>query len=68
MKTVIGDNCAFLANSHIGHDCHVGSNVVMSNNVLIAGHVTLGDFVIIGRRFRRRAVHPRGCARLHRGR
>ena len=43
MVTVIGDRCAFLANSHVGHDCHVGSNVVFSNNVMLAGHCTVGD-------------------------
>ena len=48
MQTVVGDRCAFLANSHVGHDCRVGDNVIFSNNVMIAGHVTVGDFVIIG--------------------
>lgn len=48
MKTVIGNRCAFLANSHVGHDCTVGSNVILSNNVMLAGHVTIGDFVIMG--------------------
>ncbi len=48
MKTVIGDRCAFLANSHVGHDCEVGSNVILSNNVMLAGHVTVGNYVIIG--------------------
>lgn len=48
MKTVIGDRCAFLANSHVGHDCTVGSNVILSNNAMLAGHVTVGDFVIMG--------------------
>ena len=48
MKTVVGDRCAFLANSHVGHDCFVGNNVVFSNGVMIAGHVTVGDFVIMG--------------------
>jgi UDP-N-acetylglucosamine acyltransferase len=48
MKTVIGNSCAFLANSHVGHDCHVGSNVIFSNNVMLAGHVTVGDFAILG--------------------
>ncbi len=47
-KTVVGDKCAFLANSHVGHDCIVGSNVIFSNNVMLAGHCTIGDFVIIG--------------------
>ena len=48
MQTVVGDRCAFLANSHVGHDCKVGDNVIFSNNVMLAGHVTVGDFVIIG--------------------
>lgn len=48
MSTTIGDNCAFLANSHVGHDCHVGSNVVFSNNVMLAGHCTIGDFAVLG--------------------
>jgi UDP-N-acetylglucosamine acyltransferase len=48
MKTVIGDRCAFLASSHVGHDCQVGSNVILSNNVMLAGHVTIGDYVILG--------------------
>lgn len=48
MKTVIGNGCAFLANSHVGHDCVVGNNVIFSNNVMLAGHCTVQDFAIIG--------------------
>ncbi len=48
MLTKIGDNCAFLANSHVGHDCIVGNNVIFSNNALLAGHCAMGDFVIVG--------------------
>ena len=48
MTTSVGDRCAFLANSHVGHDCHVGNNVIFSNNALLAGHCTVGDFVIVG--------------------
>ncbi|MEI2386090.1 acyl-ACP--UDP-N-acetylglucosamine O-acyltransferase [Breoghania sp. JC706] len=47
-RTVVGDRCAFLANSHVGHDCILGSNIVLSNNVMIAGHVSVGDNVIMG--------------------
>ena len=47
-RTTIGDRCAFLANSHVGHDSHIGNNVVMSNNVMVAGHVTIGDFALLG--------------------
>jgi UDP-N-acetylglucosamine acyltransferase len=48
LATTVGNRCAFLANSHVGHDCVVGDSVVLSNNVMLAGHVTLGDHVIIG--------------------
>lgn len=48
MATTVGNGCAFLANSHVGHDCHVGSNVIFSNNVMLAGHCDVGDFAILG--------------------
>lgn len=48
METTVGDRCAFLANSHVGHDCRVGNGVIFSNNVMLAGHCTVGDFAIIG--------------------
>lgn len=46
--TTVGNGCAFLANSHVGHDCRVGDNVIFSNNVMLAGHCTVGDFAIVG--------------------
>lgn len=48
LSTTIGNNCAFLANSHVGHDSHLGDRVILSNNVMIAGHVTVGSNVIFG--------------------
>jgi UDP-N-acetylglucosamine acyltransferase len=48
MQTVVGDRCAFLANSHVGHDCQVGNSVIFSNNVMLAGHCTVEDFAIVG--------------------
>lgn len=48
LATTIGNNCAFLANSHVGHDSHLGDRVVLSNNVMIAGHVEVGSHVIFG--------------------
>ncbi len=47
-KTIIGDNCLFMANSHIAHDCVVGNNCILVNNVGLAGEVVLGDFAIMG--------------------
>ncbi len=46
--TTIGNNCAFLANSHVAHDCRIGNGVICSNNVMIAGHCDIGDHVIFG--------------------
>jgi UDP-N-acetylglucosamine acyltransferase len=48
MATTVGDGCAFLANSHVGHDCHIGASVIFSNNVMLAGHCTIGNFAIVG--------------------
>lgn len=48
MATVVGNRCAFLANSHVGHDARIGDNVVFSNNAMCAGHVQVGSFVIVG--------------------
>ena len=47
-RTVIGDNCYFLANSHVAHDCQVGNGVIFSNAVLLAGHCKVGNNVIVG--------------------
>jgi len=48
MRTVIGNNCLFMANSHVAHDCQVGNNVILANAVGIAGHAIVGDFVTFG--------------------
>ncbi len=45
--TTIGDDCLFMAYSHVAHDCIVGSHCVMSNCTALAGHVELGDWVIL---------------------
>lgn len=46
--TTIGDNCMFLAGSHIAHDCEVGNNVTIANCSALGGHCEIGDNVIIG--------------------
>jgi UDP-N-acetylglucosamine acyltransferase len=48
MRTVIGDNNLFMANSHLGHDGFVGNNNVIANSAALAGHVTIGSFIVIG--------------------
>lgn len=47
-KTIIGSDCLFMANTHVGHDCRVGNRVILANSVALGGHVHLGDWVIIG--------------------
>lgn len=47
-ETRIGDGCAFLAYSHVGHDCRIGDGVVLANNVLLGGHVSIGDRAGVG--------------------
>jgi UDP-N-acetylglucosamine acyltransferase len=46
--TSIGDDCLFMAYSHVAHDCRVGDGVVLANCAAPAGHVELGDYAIIG--------------------
>ena len=46
--TRIGNNCLFMAGSHVGHDCHVGDNVTLANGAMLAGHFDVGDGVIMG--------------------
>jgi UDP-N-acetylglucosamine acyltransferase len=46
--TSVGNECLFMANSHVAHDCHVGNQVWMANCASLAGHVDIEDFAIIG--------------------
>jgi len=46
--SVMGDNCLFMAYSHVAHDCTIGSNVIVANTVEMGGHVTIGDHATIG--------------------
>ena len=46
--TRIGNDCLFMANSHVAHDCQVGDHCILANSVPLAGHVTLEDHVILG--------------------
>ena len=45
--TVIGSNCLFMANSHVGHNSLVGDSVILANGALLGGHVTVGDRAFI---------------------
>ncbi len=46
-ETRIGNECLFMACSHVAHDCVVGNRVILVNGALLAGHATIGDGVII---------------------
>jgi len=47
LVTKIGNNCMFMANSHVGHDGTVGDNVVMVNSSALAGHCEVEDKVLV---------------------
>lgn len=45
--TKVGNDCFFMAYSHVAHDCQVGDHVTMANYAGLGGHVEIGDSVII---------------------
>ncbi len=47
-QTEVGNNCYFMAYTHVGHDCKVGNNVVMANDTHLGGHCEIQDNVVIG--------------------
>lgn len=47
-KSIVGNNCLFMAYSHVAHDCIIGNNVIFANSTAVGGHVEIGDFAIIG--------------------
>lgn len=47
-RTVIGNDCLFMAYTHVAHDCRVGNNVIIANCAPLGGHAHIGDYVIIG--------------------
>lgn len=48
METRIGDDCLFMASTHVAHDCIVGNRVILANCAALAGHVVVDDGAIIG--------------------
>jgi UDP-N-acetylglucosamine acyltransferase len=46
--TEVGNNCYFMAYTHVGHDCKIGNNVVMANDTHLGGHCEIQDNVVIG--------------------
>ena len=46
-QTIIGNRNAFLAYSHVAHDCRVGDRCIMSSLSALAGYVEVGNCVNI---------------------
>ena len=42
-ETVIGDNCYFMANTHVAHNCNVGNRVIVANGTGFSGYSEIGD-------------------------
>jgi len=47
-ETIIGNDCLFMAYSHVAHDCRVGNEVILANAATLAGHVEVDDHAILG--------------------
>lgn len=45
--TVVGRDCFFLANSHVGHNCVIGDRVTLINGVCVGGHGEIGDGALL---------------------
>lgn len=48
METTIGDNCLFMASTHVGHDSVIGNHVILANCATVAGHVIVEDHAFLG--------------------
>ncbi len=46
--TKIGNDCFFMAYSHVAHDCIVEDRVIMANCASLGGHIELGSHSILG--------------------
>lgn len=46
--TKVGDDCLFMASSHVAHDAQIGDRVILVNSVAVAGHCHIEDDVIVG--------------------
>jgi len=46
--TRIGEDCYFMACSHVAHDCVVGDRVVLANEAALAGHILMGNDSVLG--------------------
>jgi len=47
-KTVIGNRCYLMVNSHVGHNCVVDDDVMLVNGAVLGGFVQVGARAIVG--------------------
>lgn len=47
-RTVIGNHCFFMANSHVGHNSVVADYVTLVNGAVMGGHTWIGERAILG--------------------
>lgn len=47
-RTLIGEDCFLMGNSHVAHDCELSDRVVLANGALLGGHVCLHSDVFVG--------------------
>lgn len=47
-STMIGNDCFFMANTHIAHDCQVADWVTMANGAMLGGHVHVSQHAFVG--------------------
>jgi UDP-N-acetylglucosamine acyltransferase len=47
-KTIIGNDCLFMAYSHVAHDCVLGNGIILANVATLGGHVEVGDYAVFG--------------------
>ncbi|MDP0500527.1 MAG: acyl-ACP--UDP-N-acetylglucosamine O-acyltransferase [Verrucomicrobiota bacterium JB022] len=53
--TIIGDDCYFLAYSHVAHECIIGNHVLLGHNSTFGGHIEAEDHAVVGGHT---ALHP----------
>ena len=46
--TSVGNDCLFMAGSHVAHDVQIANRVILVNSVALGGHCVLDDDVIVG--------------------
>lgn len=46
-STVVGNDCYFMNNAHIAHNCIVGDKVVIVNGAVLGGYCQIGDRAIL---------------------